>query len=178
MDVQTLVILLLVLVIALILAVLWLGVSLSKFADKSDPRLSDFAQEARHRAMLTDLADGLAKQGERIASSQNEASERLRQSLSTLQLEQSKNLAGNREELIKQLAHLNLELQQRQDALKTAMLGGTLEKLSEQGLAQQHSIEATMRLVTGQITATIDGLTKSTDARLSEIGGKVNERLD
>ncbi|MEO8386447.1 MAG: DNA recombination protein RmuC, partial [Betaproteobacteria bacterium] len=32
--------------------------------------------------------------------------------------------------------------------------------------------------VTGQITLTIDGLTKSTDARLSEIGGKVSERLD
>jgi DNA recombination protein RmuC len=178
MDLQTLVILLLVAVVALTLAVIWLGLSLTKSVGKNDPRMLEAAQDTRHRAMLTDLADGLAKQGDRIASSQNEATERLRQSLSTLQLEQSKNLAGNREELIKQLAHLNLELQQRQDALKTAMLGGTLEKLSEQGLAQQQSIEATMRLVTGQITATIDGLTKSTDTRLAEIGGKVNERLD
>ena len=174
MDIQTLGILLLVVVTVLTVAVVWLALSMKK----NDPRLIDASQEARHRTMLTDLADGLAKQGDRIAGSQNDATERLRQSLSTLQLEQSRNLAGNREELIKQLAHLNLELQQRQDALKTAMLGGTLAKLSEQGLAQQHSIEATMRLVTGQITATIDGLTKSTDMRLAEIGGKVNERLD
>ena len=174
MDIQTLGIMLLVVVTVLTVAVVWLALSMKK----NDPRLIDASQEARHRTMLTDLADGLAKQGDRIAGSQNDASERLRQSLSTLQLEQSRNLAGNREELIKQLAHLNLELQQRQDALKTAMLGGTLAKLSEQGLAQQHSIEATMRLVTGQITATIDGLTKSTDMRLAEIGGKVNERLD
>ena len=174
MDIQTLVILLLVVVTVLTVAVAWLVLSMKKH----DPRLIDASQEARHRTMLTDLAEGLARQGDRIAGSQHDATERLRQSLSTLQLEQSKNLAGNREELIRQLAHLNLELQQRQDALKTAMLGGTLAKLSEQGLAQQHSIEATMRLVTGQITATIDGLTKSTDTRLAEIGGKVNERLD
>ena len=174
MDIQTLVILLLVVVTGLTVAVVWLALSMKKH----DPRLIDASQEARHRTMLTDLAEGLARQGDRIAGSQHDATERLRQSLSTLQLEQSKNLAGNREELIRQLAHLNLELQQRQDALKTAMLGGTLAKLSEQGLAQQHSIEATMRLVTGQITATIEGLTKSTDTRLAEIGGKVNERLD
>ena len=174
MDIQTLVILLLVVVTVLTVAMVWLALSMKKH----DPRLIDASQEARHRTMLTDLAEGLARQGDRIAGSQHDATERLRQSLSTLQLEQSKNLAGNREELIRQLAHLNLELQQRQDALKTAMLGGTLAKLSEQGLAQQHSIEATMRLVTGQITATIDGLTKSTDTRLAEIGGKVNERLD
>ena len=174
MDIQTLVILLLVVVTVLTVAMVWLALSMKKH----DPRLIDASQEARHRTMLTDLAEGLARQGDRIAGSQHDATERLRQSLSTLQLEQSKNLAGNREELIRQLAHLNLELQQRQDALKTAMLGGTLAKLSEQGLAQQHSIEATMRLVTGQITATIEGLTKSTDTRLAEIGGKVNERLD
>jgi DNA recombination protein RmuC len=174
MDIQTLLILLLIFVAVLVVAVIWLAFSIQK----NDPRQHDAAQEARHRTMLTDINDGLAKQTERIASTQNDATELLRQSLSSLQVEQSNNLAGNREELIKQLASLNIELQQRQDALKTAMLGGTLAKLSEQGLAQQHSIEATMRLVTGQITATIDGLTKSTDTRLAEIGGKVNERLD
>ena len=178
MDVQTLVVPLVIAVAALAAAVIWLGLSLSSALRRHDPRLIEAAQEVRHRAMLTDLADGLFRQGERLSSSQNDATERLRQSLSTLQVEQSKSLAGNREELIKQLGHLNLELQQRQDALKAAMLGGTLAKLSEQGLAQQQSIEATMRLVTGQITATIEGLTKSTDTRLAEIGGKVNERLD
>ena len=178
MDMQALVILLLVIVAVMVIAVIWLALSISNAAKKNDPRLIEAAQESRHRAMLTDLSDGLAKHSDRIANSQNDATERLRQSLSTLQLEQTKNLAGNREELIKQLAMLNLELQQRQDALKAAMLGGTLAKLSEQGLAQQQSIEATMRLVTGQITLTIDGLTKSTDTRLAEIGGKVNERLD
>ena len=114
------------------------------------------AAEARHRAILTDLHDGLAKQGERIAASQIDASERMRQSVAALQIEQTQNLAGNREELIRQLGALNLELQQKQEALKTAMLGGTLEKLNEQSLAQQQKIESTMRLVTAQITSTIE----------------------
>jgi DNA recombination protein RmuC len=35
-----------------------------------------------------------------------------------------------------------------------------------------------MRMVTAQIAATIEGLTKTTDTRLAEIGGKVSERLD
>ncbi|MCA3041003.1 MAG: DNA recombination protein RmuC, partial [Rhodocyclaceae bacterium] len=35
-------------------------------------------QSARHREMLTDMADGLAKQGDRIATSQLDAGERLR----------------------------------------------------------------------------------------------------
>ena len=142
------------------------------------PRQFGAEQENRHRAMLNDLADGLAKQGVRIAGSQNDAAERLRQSFSSLQLEQAKNLADNRGEFITQLSALKLELQQKQDALKTAMLGGTLEKLAEQSLAQQEKIESTMRMVTAQITATIEGLTKSTDTRLAEIGGKVSERLD
>ena len=97
MEMQTLVILLLIFVVILTVAVIWLVFSVRK----NDPRLIDAAQEARHRAMLTDINDGLAKQTDRIAGSQNEAAERLRQSLSTLQVEQSKNLAGNREELIK-----------------------------------------------------------------------------
>ena len=83
MDVQTLVVLLVIAVAALAVAVIWLGLSLSNVLKQHDPRLIDAAQEARHRAMLTDLADGLAKQGERLSSSQNDATERLRQSLST-----------------------------------------------------------------------------------------------
>ncbi|MBL0125741.1 MAG: DNA recombination protein RmuC [Betaproteobacteria bacterium] len=147
-------------------------------AEQETARAIEAAQEARHRAMLTDLSEGLAKQGDRIATSQLDASERVRQSVASLQLEQTQNLAGNREEMIRQLAALNLEIQQKQEALKTAMLGGTLEKLNEQSLAQQQKIESTLRMVTDRINASIEGLTKSTDKRLEEIGGKVNERLD
>ena len=178
MDTQTLLLLFIMAIIFLVFAVAWLIFVVLQSAKKNDPRLIEANQETRHRAILGDLADSLAKQSERLATSQNDATERLRHSLSTLQLEQSKNLAGNREDLITRLAQLNLDLQQRQDALKAAILSDTLAKLSAQSLAQQQAIETTLRLVTSQITATIEGLTKSTDNRLAEIGGKVNERLD
>ncbi len=177
MGFESLVIAALVINLALAVVLIWLVLGARK--DDPDAAAAAAAQaDARHRAMLTDLHEGLAKQGERLSASQTEAGERTRQAISALQLEQTQNLAGNREELIRQLAALNLDLQQRQEALKTAMLGGTLEKLNEQSLAQQQKIESTMRLVMAQITTTIEGLTKSTDTRLAEIGGKVNERLD
>ena len=174
MDIQTLLAALLIVVALLVVAVAWLGVAVRK----SNPQALESQQAAHHRALLTDLHNGLANQGERIAASQMDASERIRQSVASLQLEQTQNLAGNREELIRQLGALTLDIQQKQDAFKTAMLGGTLEKLSEQALQQQQKIESTLRLVTAQINATVEGLTKSTDKRLEEIGGKVSERLD
>lgn len=174
MELQSLVLTLIVLGIVTLLAVIWLALSVRQ----NNPGKIDATLEAQHRAMLTDLGDGLAKQGDRIAASQLDAAERIRQSVDTLQVEQTRNLAGTREELIRQLAALNLDIQQKQEALKIAMLGGTLEKLNEQALAQQQKIESTLRMVTERINVTVEGLTKSTDKRLEEIGGKVSERLD
>ncbi len=135
-------------------------------------------QSARHREMLTDMADGLAKQGDRIATSQLDAGERLRaavaQELTTtreavakLQLEQSQSLAA-----------LTQTLTQKQDALKTEMLATTLEKLAEQSRAQTEHMQSTMRLLTQQLAERVDMLAKSNDTRLAEISGKVTERLD
>jgi DNA recombination protein RmuC len=135
-------------------------------------------QASRHRQMLTDLAEGLAKQGDRIAQSQLDAGERLRsavaQELSTtreavakLQLEQTQGLAA-----------LTLNLTQKQDALKAEMVATTLEKLAEQSRAQTEHMQNTMRLLTQQIAERIDLLTKANDTRLAEISGKVTERLD
>jgi DNA recombination protein RmuC len=135
-------------------------------------------QAVRHREMLTDLAEGLAKQGDRIGQSQLDAGERLRtavaQELTTtreavakLQLEQSQGLAT-----------LTQTLSQKQDALKAEMLAQTLEKLGEQSRAQTEHMQATMRTLTQQISERVDMLTKTNDTRLAEISGKVNERLE
>lgn len=191
MDPQTLTIFFLIAIIILLIALIWMSVNIARM--KRDvqklPEALQSGQQMQHRAMLTDLADGLAKQGDRIAAGQIDAAQRLtgtvsgeldktRVSLQTLQNEQSKNLASNREALIQQLSQLTLDLAKRQDALKTEMLGGTLEKLAEQSRAQQETLQSIMRNVTTQVTQTIESLTKANDARLNEISGKVNERLD
>ena len=191
MDPQTLTIFFLIAIIILLIALIWMSVNIARM--KRDvqklPEALQSGQQMQHRAMLTDLADGLAKQGDRIAAGQIDAAQRLtgtvsgeldktRVSLQTLQNEQSKNLASNREALIQQLSQLTLDLAKRQDALKAEMLGGTLEKLAEQSRAQQETLQSIMRNVTTQVTQTIESLTKANDARLNEISGKVNERLD
>ncbi len=135
-------------------------------------------QATRHREMLTDMGDGLAKQGDRIAQSQAEAGERLRAAVSLeltstreavtkLQLDQAQNLAA-----------LTQNLSQKQDALKSEMLAQTLEKIAEQSRVQTEAMQSTMRLLTLQITERVDQLTKTNDTRLAEISGKVTERLD
>ncbi len=135
-------------------------------------------QNLRHREMLTDMADGLAKQGDRIAQSQLDAGERLRsavgleliatrESVAKLQLDQSQSLGALTQALI-----------QKQDALKSEMLAQTLEKIAEQSRMQTEQMQATMRLLTQQISERVEMLTKTNNTRLAEISGKVTERLD
>jgi DNA recombination protein RmuC len=156
--------------------------------------------EAQHRAMLTELHEGLARQTERQTSTQSENLERLRAatalelhqarsaislelhqaraSLHALQLAQQETLGENRTELTQQLSELNLVTQRKLDALRSELVGQTLERLGEQARGQNELIQATFKRTAEQITQSIDVLTRTVDGRLESIGGKVSERLD
>ena len=107
MQTQSLLVVLVVMVVLLAAAVAWLVLTVRS------------GEEGRHRAMLSDLHDGLAASADRIASRQSEEGDRLRRAV-------SEELERNRNQL----------------------------QLFEKGLAER------------------------VDSRLSEIGGKVNERLE
>jgi DNA recombination protein RmuC len=119
--------------------------------------------EQQHRAMLTDLHDGLNKQGDRLIAAQVAESERLR--------------AAVAEELRATRDAVNA-LQAKQDLLRTEMLAQTLAKLAEQGRADQELIQNSFRNATQHLATSIETLSKTVDGRLEQIGGKVNERLD
>jgi len=119
--------------------------------------------EQQHRAMLTDLNDGLNKQGDRLIDAQTDLSERLRTAVG--------------EELRATRDAVNA-LQARQDTLRTELLSKMLEKLAEQGRADQELIQNAFRNATLNLATSIEALEKKVDARLELIGGKVNERLD
>jgi DNA recombination protein RmuC len=119
--------------------------------------------EQQHRAMLTDLHDGLSKQGDRMIAAQAAEAERLRAAVS--------------EELRATRDAINA-LQAKQDALRSEMLAQTLEKLAEQGRADQKLIQEAFNNATLHLRNSIEGLSKTVDGRLEQIGGKVNERLD
>jgi DNA recombination protein RmuC len=112
--------------------------------------------EQQHRAMLTDLHDGLNKQGDRMIAAQAAHAERLR-------------------------AVVAEELRATRDALhnlRNEMLSQTLAKLAEQARADQELIQNSFRNATQHLASSIEALSKTVDGRLELIGGKVNERLD
>jgi DNA recombination protein RmuC len=134
---------LLVLLLVIAIAAVWGVVALMRF-QRNFPQRLDEQVETHHRAMLSDLHDGLTKQSDRILGSQTDSSERLRSTLRqeldatrevthSLKLAQTEALAANREDLVRQLGQLSNVLQQKQDLLRTEMLGQTLQKLAEQG---------------------------------------------
>ena len=150
------------------LALLLLVVLLRQSSNKPQAESALLAQlEEKHRAMLLDLNDGLNKLGDRLNTSSQESSERLRvavaqelaqtrEAMQALQVAQTASLAQTRENVIEKL-HTTL---------------------AEQGKAEQALIQATMRNATLQLTGSIEGLSKVVDKRLEEISGKVTERLD
>lgn len=174
-----------------LIALLWLAVRVFSLGrmQAAQPEMLARALEEKHRLMLHDLHDGLNRQGDRMAHATLENSERLREivaqelkltreAMQTLQLAQHEALSGTREELLKQLAALSAELQGKQEAMRVEVIGKTLQTLAEQGRADQELIHSSMKRNTEVLTQTIEGLTKSTDARLEQISGKVAERLD
>src|SRR5450756_2556433 len=110
------------------------------------------AQEASYRQFLNSLHEALANQGDRVSAAHADSSERLRGAV-TLELTQTRD---------------------RLHSLERSLSGTVLEKLAEQGRANQTHLQTNLEAVSRQIATTIEAITKTVDARLGEIGGKVN----
>ena len=146
----------------LIIAVLVLVIVLLAMQHKL-PARSAQVLEQQHRAMLTDLHDGLSRQGDRLIASQTDQSERLRAAV-------AEELRATRDAV-----HV---LQARQDTLRDEMLTHTLAKLSEQARADQELIQTSFRNATQHLSGSVEALAKTMDGRLEQISGRVSERLD
>ena len=153
----------LALLVLITLAVLAMRLAAQARTLKELPDQLGAVLEQKHRAMLLDLHDGLAKQAERVSAALTDTFDRLnrltahelaqtRQGLQALQLALNESLAQNREALQKILA--------------------------EESRAEQELIQSTMHRSTQQFTVSIEGLTKKIDERLEQISGRVSERLD
>ncbi|MBW8458825.1 MAG: DNA recombination protein RmuC [Thiobacillus sp.] len=116
------------------------------------PALLTQDMEARHRAVLTDLHAGLAQQ-----------SDRMQGQLAALQIAQTERLAETRETVTSHLGQFQASM---------------LEKLIEQGRAEQGMLQDTLKGMTAQFNERVQQLSQTVDGRLNEISGKVAERLD
>ena len=141
-------------VILLVAVVLLLLIVLLVMQQRQPARAAQVLEQ-QHRAMLSDLHDGLNKQGDRLIAAQAAESERLRAAV-------SEELRATRDAL---------------HALRSELLTQMLTKLAEQGRADQELIQNAFRHATQHLAGSVEALEKKVDARLEQIGGKVNERL-
>ena len=122
----------------LILAALILLITLTAKLPSRQTEMLD----QRHRSMLVDLHDGLAKQGDRVATSLTDNSERLRNStadelkqtrdtLHALRLALSENLGQSREAMLQKLAETTQALTGKIDERLEQISGKVSERLDE-----------------------------------------------
>ena len=114
-------------------------------------RLEDVLSE-QHRAMLSDLHEGLLRQGDRLISHGGESADRLRRAIA--------------------------ELQSRQDQLRGEVLEQLLKTLAEQARADRELLESGLGRATAQLSGSMESLTRIISERLEQISGRVSERLD
>lgn len=177
--------------VVILLVLIWLIWRMQNAArlQQSLPQTIASSLEEKHRAMLSDLHEGLARQAERLGSGLNDSDARLRalvsqelaatrEALNTLQRGQLESLAQTREGMLRQLAEMALAAQQQQDGLRSELLARLMHTLSEQSRAEQELIQTTMRNTTELLTQSVATLSATVESRLQDIGGKVNERLE
>ncbi len=144
--------------LAVLALLLFLGFVLFRHVRQQQRTQSDLPallaqdMEARHRAVLTDLHTGLTQQ-----------SDRMQAQLSALQVAQAERLADTRETVTSQFGQFQAAM---------------LEKLIEQGRAEQSQLQETLKGMTAHFNDRVQQLSQTVDGRLNEISGKVAERLD
>jgi DNA recombination protein RmuC len=153
---------------------------------------------------LNTLADRLgatqSDTGERLRTTVSQDLKQTRDAMLVLQLSQTEELASNRQAMTERLLslaaelqakfdelraslqakhdELRLELHAKQDELRAELLTRVLERLGEQGRANQELIQSTLHSVSLQVSGSVETLSRTTDARLEQITGRVNERLE
>ena len=153
---------------------------------------------------LNTLADRLGTTqtdtGERLRTTVSQDLKQTRDAMLVLQLSQTEELSTNRQAMTERLMslaaelqskfdelraslqakhdELRLELHAKQDELRAELLTRVLERLGEQGRANQELIQSTLHSVSLNVSNSVETLSRTTDARLEQITGRVNERLE
>lgn len=134
--------------------------------------------EAKHRAITADVGALVSQASERMGRDLAQVGSSTQGVVQRLQVDVVHHLAKQTEASLRQLAELQQALTARQDALRRDVLEGMLSRLAEQTRANQELLQNTLRSMAGQLREQAEAMTKSVDARLEQISGRVDERLD
>ena len=151
-------------------------------------------------SMSGKLSDTMSDNAERLRATVSQDLKQTRDAMLVLQLSQTEELSSNREAMTERLLslaadmqikfdefraqlqarhdQLRAELHSKQDELRTELVTRVLERLGEQGRANQDLIHNTMHSISQQLSTSIESLTRTTDGRLEQISGRVDERLE
>jgi DNA recombination protein RmuC len=138
------------------------------------PLIQAEGMEHKHRAMLTDLHEGLSRSGERTGTAIAESGERVRglvsqelhhtrEALQVLQLTQGHELSNSREALLARLGDISTSVQTR---------------LVDQGNADRELLETQLREMRHEVTLAIEQLTRRIDERLDQSASRTATSLD
>ena len=87
-------------------------------------------------------------------------------------------LGEQRESLLGQLGEHRESVLGSLGEMRVEILGKSLAALAEQGRTQSETMQDSVRALSLQLTGSVETLTRTTDARLEQIQGKVSERLE
>ena len=146
-------------------------------------------QGEQHRAMLTDLHEGLARQADRISAQTELSAERLRtaverelvstrEAMQTLHLGLQTQFASQREEVGGRFMGLSNSVMTAHERLRTELLEQTVKTLAEHARVDRELLQEGLRAASAQLSSTIEVLTRTINERLEGITGHVNQRLD
>ncbi len=182
--------LLILTVITLSLVLVTLGVLIALLrGSRKLPESVAATLEEKHLQMVRDTNSALNELGDRLSQMQTNSLAQLRDTLTqelnqtrgtvgALQVKQVEELSATRETMTSRLSEMRQELQSKHDMLRSEVVTKVLEKLAEQNRAEQELIQTTLRHASAQLSSSVELLTKTTDSRLEQISGKVNERLE
>jgi DNA recombination protein RmuC len=175
---------------ALLIVLVTLGVVVAALRRVRDlPANVATTLEEKHLQMVRDTNSALNELGDRLSQMQASSLGQLRDTLTqeltqtrssvgALQVKQVEELSATRETLTSRLSEMRQEMQSKHDLLRSEVVTKVLEKLAEQNRAEQEMIQTTLRHASAQLASSVELLTKTTDSRLEQISGKVNERLE
>ncbi len=173
----------LLVVIAIVVLIARLGAQSRSQREQADRLAAELEQ--KHRAMLTDLHEGLARQTERIGATLTESSDRLRHitsqeltqtrdAMQTLKLALSESLGESREAMIQRLADTTQSLNAKIDE-RLAEIGGRVNERLDEGFKKTNEtfVNVMTRLATiDEAQKKIESLTGSVVSLQELLGDK------
>ncbi len=168
-----------------------LGAGLTGLGDRLSAGSAERADQLRSTVdqQLHRLDTGSAERADQLRATVDLQLRQTRDALVALQISTNQELAANRESLLANVADLRQQLLaqfgelresvlSRLGEMRSEMLEKSLAALAEQGRVQSETMQDSVRAMSLQLGANMENLTRTTDARLEQIQGRVSERLE